>query len=179
MKIKLLASVLIISVILSGCGLFTKKGSDMEWLYARDADIYIYCDEVMINMFELHDTLEIDVNPDDEEEDWRWLVQGFIKRFAYSDDGILIMEFYDKWYTFDVKNYDSKNKSFDLKEYSSAELEAVYPDLESYEWKVGRYERNDENIKKNQWHNGFKTTLPYYEDTVPEFTTISESGNEY
>ncbi|MBQ7965475.1 MAG: hypothetical protein IJ331_05250, partial [Ruminococcus sp.] len=119
MKNKLLASVLVLCVILSGCGLFTTKDGDTEWVYVRDADIYVYCDDVMLNMFELHDTLEIDINPDEEQEDWRWLLQGFIKRFTYTDDGILLIEFYDKWYTFDVKNYEPENMYFDLKEYSS------------------------------------------------------------
>ena len=174
MKIKLLALVLMICIVFSGCSLLTGKNGDVEWVYARDADIYIYCDDVMVNMFELHDTLEIDVNPDDDEEDWRWLIQGFIKRYTYTDDGILIIEFYDKWYTFDVKNYEPENRSFDLKEYNLEELKEVYPDLSLLEWRTGRYERNDENIKKNQWGNGFKTTIPYYVDTVPEFTNTGE-----
>ncbi len=177
MKKKLLASVLIICVILSGCGLFTTKDGDAEWVYARDADIYVYCDDVMLNMFELHDTLEIDINPDDEEEDWRWLLQGFIKRFTYTDDGILLIEFYDKWYTFDVKNYEPENMCFDLKEYGLDELKVLYPDLSLYEWKVGRYERNDSSIKENEWHEGFKVTISYYKDTVSEYENIGESEN--
>lgn len=175
MKNKLLASVLIICVILSGCGLFTAKDGDTERVYARDADIYVYCDDVMLNMFELHDTLEIDINPDEEQEDWRWLLQGFIKRFTYTDDGILLIEFYDKWYTFDVKNYEPENMYFDLKEFSSNELKEVYPDLDSYEWNCGRYERNDVSIKENGWYDGFKSTIPFYKDTVPEYENIGWS----
>ena len=174
MKIKLLALVLMICIVFSGCGLF--PFGEEGYVCSIDTDRYIYSDDVAINLFELHDTLEIDVNPDDE-EDWRWLLQGFIKRFAYTDDGILIIEFYDMWYTFDAKNYEPENKSFDLKEYNLDELKEVYPDLSLYEWKVGRYERNDENIKKNKWYNGFKTTIPYYVDTVPEFVNISASEN--
>lgn len=175
---KCLSALLFICIILSGCGLLSTKDGDVECVYARDAEIYIYCNDVMINNFELHDTLEIDINPDDEEEDWRWLLQGFIKRFAYTDDGILIIEFYDKWYTFDVEGYEADNKCFDLKEYETADqLKEIYPDLESFEWKVGRYERNDENIKDNQWYNGFKITIPYYVDTVPQFVNIGESEN--
>ncbi len=177
MKLRLLALILMICVVFSGCTFFPFRDRDVEYLYSIDTDTYIFCGDVNISIFTLNDTLEIDVDPDDEKQDWRWLLQGFIKRFTYVD-GMLIIEYYDKWYTFDVENYEPENKCFDLKEYETVDqLKEIYPDLESYEWMNGRYERNDESIKINGWYEGFKETIPYYNDTIPEYENISECAD--
>lgn len=161
MKKRLFVLFLILCIFIFGCTLLISKESELERPYARDADVYVYCENVMINNYQLYDTLEIKVISEGENNNWRCLLEGFIKKFSYVD-GILIIEFYDRWYTFDVENYDINNISYNLQEYETLEqLKTIYPNLESFEWKTGRYERTEENIIEFGWSESFKVTKSY------------------
>ena len=175
MKVKSYVLLLIIGIFFLGCVLFLFK--DEEYVYSIDHDAYIYCGDVTVCMFEGRDTLEIDVDPDYKEENWRWLLEGSIKRFTYSD-GVLIIEYHDKWYTFDVKNYEPENMCFDLKEYETIDqLIEIYPNLESFKWKYGRYERTENGIIVNGGYREYKDTTLCYKDFVPEYENIGENNN--
>ena len=171
---KYLKPLLWICVILFVCVLLIPVFDAEEYVYSIDHDTYIYRDDVMVTLFEGQDTLEIDVDPSRRKENWRWLLEGSIKRFAYSD-GVLIIEYHDKWYTFDVKNYEPENMYFDLKEYETVEeLKEIYPDLESFKWKYVRYERTENGIIVNGGYREYKDTTLCYKDFVPEYENIGE-----
>lgn len=174
---KSLIPLLLILALLSSCVL-TNILDDEEYVYSIDHDAYIYCDDVKVCMFEGQDTLEIDVDPDYKEEEWRWLLEGSIKRFTYTH-GVLIIEYHDKWYTFDVKSFEPENMYFDLKEYETIDqLKEIYPDLESFKWKYVRYERAENGIIVNGGYREYKDTTLCYKDFVPEYENIGESENE-
>ena len=141
-------------LLLSGC--YSSYSKEYKNIISQDGDVFIYYDKVMINQYVLYDTLKINIDPSAEKGTWIPIVSGYIKRFAYQN-GSLFVEFYDKWYTFNVDDYIVGSNNYELHSYNTeAEFEHYFPDWQSFHWKKGSFIRSDENIAKEHLSDEFK-----------------------
>lgn len=166
---RIFALVLTLALMMSLCSCidFEKDIDEYESPYSIDAGIYIYQDKITIERYELYDLVYVNCDIEYEDFETIQLLEGFIKRFT-SVDGMIIMEFYDKWYTFDAKNYQGENPFDYLTEYEDdTKLREVYKDFTYFDWQTGIYHKSEEYIEENQLSDSFKTTKRF--DLVVDF----------
>ena len=160
---RILAVVLMTALLMSLCSCidFEKDIDEYEVIAWMDTATYTYQDKISIERFELYDTVYAHCNIDGDCYERINLLEGFIKRFI-SIDGMIIIEFYDKWYTFDAKNYQGENPFDYLTEYEDdTKLREMYEDFTYFDWKTGDLQKSEEYIRENQLSNEFKTTIRF------------------
>ncbi len=146
-KLSRLCFLVLLCMSLSGCffsNLINDDGYTHDsWL---DTDTFQFSNKVEIARTKVSDTLDVNLKPERKEGYWIQILQGYIKRFAY-DDGILLIEFYDKWYTINVKDYVAGTLDYKLEEYSKeAEVRLVYPKFDSLAWELGSFSRKEKEL---------------------------------
>lgn len=129
----------------SGCIPDKNRCVNMSW---RDTDLYRYHNKVEVCMTDISDTLELNSSSDPKDNSrWLQIAHGYIKRFAY-DNGMLYIEFYDKWFVFNVADYTAGSFDYDLQQYDSEkDVRMVCDRFDNLEWETGEFEKNDETIK--------------------------------
>ena len=160
---RIFAVVLVITVLMSLCSCvdFEKDIDEYESVFNMDGGLYIYQDKIAIDRFELYDSVYAYTDIGDDCYETTYLLEGFIKRFI-SVDGMVIIEFYDKWYTFDANNYQGENPFDYLTEYEDdTKLREMYEDFTYFDWQTGFIHKSEEYIRENQLSTEFKTTTRF------------------
>lgn len=142
--------VLFISVLLvfnfCGCSslfdmLTTKEvpEEELEIIWGRDGDTYIYSDKIelfMSSSLYTKDVLYLKYYTDD--ACWREILSGDFEKAACNDYKLFIkME--GTYYMFDINEYEVPQEKYaepeyELKEYSEKEMKELYPNYESFNW---------------------------------------------
>ena len=142
--------VLLISVLLvfSFCGcsslfdmLTTKEvpEEELEIIWGRDSDTYIYSDKIELSMSSslyTKDDLYLKYYTDD--ACWRSILRGDFEKAAWNDYKLFIkME--GTYYMFDINAYEVPQEKYaepeyELKEYSEKEMKELYRNYESFNW---------------------------------------------
>lgn len=133
--------------IFSGCSdnfmedLMTDYEADEELfvVHASDFHTYTYSEKVKINMLRHNnlDSLEVKTGTD-EDCFWNVILEDDFEKVAWNDYKIFIL--YDStYYVFDIEKYEVPENKYDdpvyeIMEYSSTQMEELYPDYESFDW---------------------------------------------
>ena len=160
-KLSVILLVILICVITffqTGCTPDKNGCVHVSWL---DVDSYRYSDKIDVVGTHVDDYVQINYSSDKNNPDWEWILQGYIRRFTYHD-GILYMEFYDKWFTFNVTNYEPGSSDYELKQYDSEEdVRKDCNDFDDLTWETVIPVKDDKMIKENNLSEDYKTTSVY------------------
>lgn len=115
------------------------------WL---DVDSYEYHKKAEVIKTPISDSFFLNFSSDPKDKfKWERIAEGYIKRFAY-DKGKLYIEFYDKWFVFNVDDYKAGSFDYELQQYDSEkDVRMVYDRFDNLEWETGEFEKNDVTIK--------------------------------
>ena len=147
---------------------------NVTWL---DSDTYTYYNKVEVQMSPDSDSLCLNFSSDPKDNfKWAQIAEGYIKRFAY-DKGKLYIEFYDKWFIFNVADYQAGSFNYELQQYDSEkDVRMVCDRFDDLEWKTGEFEKNWETIK--DLPQEYKTTS-VFEWKEEDFEWKEEDGDLY
>lgn len=137
------------------------------WL---DSDAYMYHNKAEVVKTTISDSFGLNFSSDPKDKSkWERIAEGYIKQFAY-DKGKLYIEFYDKWFIFNVADYQAGSFNYELQQYDSeTDVRMVCDRFDDLEWKTGEFEKNWETIKD----------LPQEYKTTSVFEWKEEDGDLY
>ena len=115
------------------------------WL---DSDAYTYHNKAEVVKTTLSDSFDLNFSSDPRDKSkWERIAEGYIKRFAY-DKGKLYIEFYDKWFVFNVADYTAGSFDYELQQYDSEkDVRMVCDRFDGLEWETGEFPKNEVTIK--------------------------------
>ncbi len=115
------------------------------WL---DSDAYTYHNKAEVVKTTLSDSFDLNFSSDlKDKSKWERIAEGYIKRFAY-DKGKLYIEFYDRWFVFNVDDYTVGSFDYELQQYDSEkDVRMVCDRFDNLKWKTGEFPKNDVTIK--------------------------------
>lgn len=153
-------------LLLNGCGLFyseklEKKEEIPEENLVIYTDSYLECtaykyfDKVAIKSYSgYRDELLLRTNKNKDwemsDEDSFVYLDGIFERYAYNNGKLFIDDFNNKYYVFNVDDYDCVTDDYECHHYYDDFFKEAYPDYESYNWRDLRNvnETEAEEIKK-------------------------------
>ena len=118
-------------------------------------------------MTDISDDLSLNFSSDPKDDSkWEAIAYGYIKRFAY-DKGKLYIEFYDKWFAFNVDDYQAGSFDYDLQQYDSEkDVRIVCDSFDDLEWETGEFPKNEVTIKNLPEQYKTTTVLEWKEEDL-------------